>query len=175
MNNRQEAMNVLNYLPYERMPVVHFGWWTETLELWAEQGHITMEEAHTCGDGNASDLHIGQKLGFDFNWYSCFHWASSIKPGFERKIMKVREDGSREVMNGDGVMMPGRSPRKLSTCSRTGNPGKNFTNTGWYGRQTGSTGPSWQPCQRLKCATILSVCTAAACGGASGISLASLA
>jgi hypothetical protein len=105
MNNRQEAMNVLNYLPYARMPVVHFGFWDETMTLWAEQGHITHEEARTWGDGNASDLRIGQKLGFDFNWYSCFHWASSLQPGFERRLVRVRDDGSREVMNGDGVVI----------------------------------------------------------------------
>jgi hypothetical protein len=103
MNNRERAMAILNYQPYDRMPVVHFGFWDETLVKWAQEGHITQEEAHGWGDGNEVDISITKKMGFDFNWYSCLHWQSSLMPGFEPHLVRTLPDGSREVMNGDGV------------------------------------------------------------------------
>jgi hypothetical protein len=105
MNNRVEALNVLYYRPYERLPIVHFGFWNETMDKWAEEGHISVEEAKSWGDGNAADTSIGQKLGFDFNWYSCFHFNASLNPPFDTRVMTVHDDGSREIMNGDGVIV----------------------------------------------------------------------
>lgn len=103
MNNRERALAVLNYQIYDRMPVVHFGFWPETLEKWAREGHITIEEAREWWDGNDSDFSVTKKMGFDFNWHSCFWWDSVLKPVFERKVLRIREDGSREVQNVDGV------------------------------------------------------------------------
>jgi hypothetical protein len=45
MTNRERALAVLRYKPYDRLPIVHFGFWNETLEKWADEGHITHEEA----------------------------------------------------------------------------------------------------------------------------------
>jgi hypothetical protein len=103
MNNRERALAILNYQPYDRMPVVHFGFWNETLDKWAAEGHITQEEAAGWADGNDADLSITHKLGFDFNWYSCFHWKSSLMPEFETHLVSQYPDGSRAVMNVDGV------------------------------------------------------------------------
>ena len=105
MSNRTNALDVLNYTSSGHLPVVHFGYWDETLLKWAEEGHISLEEARAWGDGNAADASISAKLGFDFNWYSCFHWEHSLKPVFERRLMRTLPDGSREVMNGDGVVL----------------------------------------------------------------------
>ncbi len=105
MNNREQALKILKYEPYERLPIVHFGFWNETMDKWAEEGHITWEESKGWNDGNACDTSIGQKLGFDFNWYSTIPFASSLKPSFERRVMRTLPDGSREVMNEDGVVI----------------------------------------------------------------------
>ena len=51
MTNRERINAILHYKPYDRMPAVHFGYWNETLDKWAEEGHITKEEAKTWGDG----------------------------------------------------------------------------------------------------------------------------
>ena len=56
MNIRENTLAVLHYEPYERLPILHFGYWAETLEKWAEEGHITWEEAKNWADGNAADL-----------------------------------------------------------------------------------------------------------------------
>ncbi len=105
MNNREHAMAILNYQSYDRMPVVHFGFWNETLEKWAEEGHITAEQARKWGDGNAADFEVGNKLGFDFNWYRVFGVYTNLLPPFERKVLEVMPDGMRKEVNGDGVVI----------------------------------------------------------------------
>lgn len=105
MNNRERALAVLNYQPYDRLPLVHFGFWRETLTAWAEQGTITPEEAGAWADGNAMDDAIGARLGFDFNWSGGFYWNSSLSPGFERQIVREHPGGRREVLNEDGVVI----------------------------------------------------------------------
>lgn len=104
-NQRERALSILNYQPYNGLPVVHFGFWNETLEKWASEGYISQAEADGWGDGNACDDSIGRKLGFDFNWSSCFYWNSSLYPGFERRLVAQHPDGRREVMNADGVVV----------------------------------------------------------------------
>lgn len=105
MNNRERAMAILNYQSYDRMPVVHFGFWNETLEMWAAEGHITAEQARAWGDGNAADFAVGNKLGFDFNWYRVFGVYTNLLPPFERKVLEVMPDGTRKEVNGDGVVI----------------------------------------------------------------------
>ncbi len=105
MNNRERALAILNYQPYDRLPVVHFGFWDELLDKWAQEGHITQEQAQHWSDGNLYDDQVGSLLGFDFNWNNCFHWNSSLKPGFTPHLVRTNPDGSREMMNIDGVVI----------------------------------------------------------------------
>jgi len=105
MNNRERIMAVLNYEKYDRLPVVHFGFWTETLQKWAAEGRISTDEAKNWSDGNPIDAIIGQKLGFDCNYYSCFYPYNRLYPSFESKILKTFPDGSMHVLNGDGVIV----------------------------------------------------------------------
>jgi len=105
MNNRERSLAILNYQDYDRLPVVHFGFWNETLELWAEQGHMSMELAKAWGDGNDADKEISRLLGFDFNWYTVMGGHGNLMPFFERKVIKVNPDGSREVQNHEGVVV----------------------------------------------------------------------
>ena len=55
MNNRERIMAVLSYTNYDRLPVVHFGFWRETLRKWAEEGHVGIKEAGDWNDGNIAD------------------------------------------------------------------------------------------------------------------------
>jgi uroporphyrinogen decarboxylase len=105
MNNRERAMAILNYRDYDRMPVVHFGYWVETLAKWAGEGHLTEEQARKWGDGNAIDAQIGEKLGFDFGWYNCFHPETRLLPPFEEKLIEELPDGGRAVLDGEGVVI----------------------------------------------------------------------
>ncbi len=104
MTNRERTQAVLHYQPYDRMPVVHFGYWHETLEKWASEGHITKDEARTWGDGNPSDVSIAEKLGFDCNWYSVFNANYYPVPLFEREVIEEFPDGTKHVRNMFGVV-----------------------------------------------------------------------
>jgi len=105
MDHRERAVAILNYQSYDRIPVVHFGFWDETLNLWAKQGHITREEAENWGDGNEYDSSVGAKLGFDFNWYRTFGPDTDLVPFFEEKILEILPDGTRKQVNKDGVVV----------------------------------------------------------------------
>ncbi len=105
MNNRQRSMAILNYQNYDRMPVVHFGFWNETLYKWFKEGHITEEEAKQWGDGNIYDQSVGEKLGFDFNWYSCYSGRTGLVPSFKTRVVEDPGNGTRKILNGDGVIV----------------------------------------------------------------------
>ncbi len=105
MNDRERAMAVLNYQSYDRLPVVHFGFWDQTLEKWAAEGHLTEEEAREWKDGNTMDAVVSRKLGFDFNWYSCVMPNTHLLPAFERRELEELPDGSKKVMNDEGVVV----------------------------------------------------------------------
>jgi len=82
MNNRQRLNAVLNYENYDRLPVVHFGYWEDQL--------------------------IGKKLGFDFNYYTTFQdlsGFSSLFPAFEAKRIRELDNGNYEYLNEDGVVV----------------------------------------------------------------------
>ncbi len=105
MNNSDRILAVLNYQPYDRLPVVHFGFWNETLIKWAQEGHITMEDAKKWCDSTPTDKKIGQMLGFDSNWSNCFAPKADPMPHFEPEVLQVNPDGSRHFRQSDGVVV----------------------------------------------------------------------
>ena len=105
MTNRERALAVLNFAPYDRLPVVHFGFWEETLEKWQAEGHLSPEEATGWTDGNQIDRAISARLGFDFNWYSCYIPNTGLEPAFVERVVEERPDGTRLVVNVDGVIV----------------------------------------------------------------------
>lgn len=105
MNHRQRAVAVLSYQDYDRLPLVHFGFWDETLRTWARQGHVSDEEARSWQDGNHIDLAIGRRLGFDFNWYSVFGCQVNLFPPIETRVIERFSDGSRTVLDGNGAII----------------------------------------------------------------------
>jgi uroporphyrinogen decarboxylase len=105
MNNRERAMAILHYQDYDRLPLVHFGFWDQTLAKWAQEGHITEEEARNWADGTPTDAVITAKLGFDCNWYNCFSPSTRLDPPIETIILEEYPDGSRKIRNGDGAIV----------------------------------------------------------------------
>jgi hypothetical protein len=105
MTNRERALAVLRYEDYDRLPVVHFGYWRETLEKWAAEGHISDALAKAHGDGNPADYELNELLGWDFNWQCMFCPDDGLRPSFERKVIRTLEDGTRHVLNSDGVVL----------------------------------------------------------------------
>ena len=106
MTFRENIWAILHYETFERLPVVSFGYWKETLEKWAGEGHVTWEEAEGYardGDNSEADQSVMKRLGFDFNWNSCYGTENFLYPDFETKVLEVKPDGSQIVMNGLGM------------------------------------------------------------------------
>ena len=97
------------YQPFDRLPLVHFGFWVQTLEKWYRERHLTLEEVEGWVHGDAYnpyDRTVSAKLGFDYNWYSCFAAdASLLHPRFEGKLVEEGPDGMRKVLNDEGVIV----------------------------------------------------------------------
>jgi len=105
MNHRERVRAVMHYEKYDRMPLVAFGYWAETVDKWADEGHITRETADLyakTGDNGPADRAIMDKLGFDFSWQSCFSGHNGLKPGFEPRVLEVEKDGSQIVLESTG-------------------------------------------------------------------------
>jgi hypothetical protein len=105
VNHRERTSAILNYEDYDRLPLVHFGFWDETLQKWAAEGHLTAEEAEDWEDGNSTDGVISRKLGFDFDWANCFSPITRLLPEIEEQILEELGDGARKVLNEDGAIV----------------------------------------------------------------------
>lgn len=105
MNHRERFKAIMHYEAYDRLPVLHFGYWGETLQKWCDEGHLKPEEIQNIADGSASEKALSDKLGFDYNYYTCFHTASGLFPAYESRVIEAFADGSRHVLNGDGVIV----------------------------------------------------------------------
>ena len=104
MNNRERTMAILNYEKYDKMPIVHFGYWGELLDKWFQEGHITEAEARGYGDGNVVDKQIADKLGFDFCWTCQGAAHGGLMPGFEHKVIERKPNGLVVTQNGNGLI-----------------------------------------------------------------------
>lgn len=105
MNNRERVRAIMHYEAYDRMPVVAFGYWNETLDRWHREGHITLEEARGYGDNNVYDRAIMNKLGFDFNWAGGIGGNSFMNPPFEAKTLYTEADGSVVSRDSQGLII----------------------------------------------------------------------
>jgi len=108
MNNRERTRAILHYENYDRMPVVHFGYWEELLEKWCAEGHITEDEKKGYRDGNAIDEQMNRRLGFDFCYNPQFGADSFLRPGFEFKVLQRFPDGSYTYQSREGLIEKGK-------------------------------------------------------------------
>ncbi|PHV71688.1 hypothetical protein CS063_03755 [Sporanaerobium hydrogeniformans] len=104
MNNTERALNILQFKPVDRMPAVHFGYWSELLEEWAEQGHISKELSRSIRDSNEADKELDRLLGWDFNWQNIKSGEVGLYPAFERKILEKLPNGFLRVQNYQGLI-----------------------------------------------------------------------
>jgi len=108
MTNRERALAILHYQNYDRMPCVSFGYWNETLDKWAAEGHISQELADgykTRGDNGPADREIMKKLGFDFNWNSCVGGKVLMDPPFATEVLQEFPDGQQLIRNHEGLLV----------------------------------------------------------------------
>ncbi len=105
MTIRENINAILHYETYESLPLVHFGFWEETLAKWAEEGHISRELAENWEDGNDADFEISALMGFDTDWCRMFGAEYRAFPPFERRVLEEDEQGNMKVLNCDGVIV----------------------------------------------------------------------
>ena len=105
VNNRERMQAIMHYRDYDRMPVVSFGYWNETLTKWRAEGHVTPEEEQGYADNNACDRAIMARLGFDFNWCGGVGGSSYLFPMFPTEVLRTEPDGSEIVRNGEGLII----------------------------------------------------------------------
>jgi len=119
--NRERIKAILHYNSYDRVPIVHFGFWPETIEKWAQEGYVTQKESNDLKaeleggytDGYDAERVIANKLGFDDTvlvytgqrggWYDV-----PLFPPFKNKVVEQIDDENFVAINEDGVFVKGR-------------------------------------------------------------------
>jgi hypothetical protein len=92
MNERQRFLATMRYQPRDRAPICDFGFWTETLVVWHEQGL----PARVTNDGEASEY-----FGMDSYWGGPGVHVDLL-PAFEYRVIEDRGD-HEVVQQSDGV------------------------------------------------------------------------
>jgi uroporphyrinogen decarboxylase len=118
--NRERLNAILHYQNYDRMPIMHFGFWQETLEKWVKEGHLAQEDiapilnrGNNSMDGSEAELKIAQKLGFDDNFLVFTGqkggWANApLWPVFEEKVVRQLDGDHFVKIDRDGVYVKTR-------------------------------------------------------------------
>ena len=105
MTTRERCMNILHYKQADRLPAVHFGYWTQLLDEWAQQGKISRELAdNAMRDGTEAQRELDRILGFETNWNNNVGYVEGIYPPFESKVLEVLPDGSQRVTTPYGTI-----------------------------------------------------------------------
>jgi len=105
MTTRERCMRILHYRDVDRLPAVHFGYWEELLDEWAEQGHISRELAQSArADGSQGQRELDKIIGWDCNWYTVVRPQSHLCPKFEKRVLETLPDGSQRVLTWNGVI-----------------------------------------------------------------------
>jgi len=102
--NAKERFNaVLNYQPYDRMPVMHFGFWGDTIAKWRAQGHL--EKCFSKESPEKIDhVKVAEALGFDHSHICANVMIRTLVPGFPETLLEKLPDGTEKHMTATGVI-----------------------------------------------------------------------
>ncbi len=106
MTLRERMLAVLNYEACDRLPLIHFGFWSTSdsvLHRWSDEEHVDNQTPSNWADGNLYDLNITRELGFDFNWQAMLIPDTNLFPGFEPKVLEALPDGGRKILTSYGA------------------------------------------------------------------------
>lgn len=90
MTTRQLWQNIMNYGSFDRMPVIHWHQWDETLARWKQEG--------LPADGD-----VLKYVNAEPQWTGVWPNNLDLFPAFEREVREETED-YRIVRGGDGVL-----------------------------------------------------------------------
>lgn len=104
MNLRQNTMAILRGQPYDYFPIVHFGYWDDTLRKWQAEGHLPPDllESDT---GRSAESIVSEMLGFDFGWGDCAGGITSLWPPFEKQVLETLPNGQIKSIDENGVII----------------------------------------------------------------------
>jgi uroporphyrinogen decarboxylase len=106
MNDREKIKKILLHGDTENIPVVNFGFWTETLRKWTREGHIPKGKVLDRPMADIEYDWITKELGFDFNWHIYYGLDQYIlNPVFEQKVLETYPDGKQKVFNREGAIV----------------------------------------------------------------------
>jgi uroporphyrinogen decarboxylase len=105
MDDRARILAVLDYQPYDRLPVVHFGFLGDTLKRWEAEGHLDLSGMPPIGDASPGEDELSRRLGFDCNYHRVFAPDYRLDPPFERQVLEMLPAGHRKVLTGTGAIV----------------------------------------------------------------------
>lgn len=96
----------MNYQPYDRLPVVHFGFWGETWKKWDRNGEMTAE-CRELYHARRTAAELAKHLGFDCGYADNTLLTPNIglEPPFEPKVLRNNPDGSYDELTAQGVVV----------------------------------------------------------------------
>lgn len=113
MTNKERVQAIMHDKNYDRMPVVSFGFWTQTLRKWRDEGHISPERVYERPMSDWEYDEINRELGFDFNWNTLYGISQYLlEPVFEEKVLEEYPDGKQKVLDLEGnqvIIRPGEA------------------------------------------------------------------
>jgi uroporphyrinogen decarboxylase len=104
MNNIERMQNILRYQPVDRLPAVHFGYWSELIDEWIEQRHMSGNLSNARYDGSPECVELDKILGWDFDYQTMVGAVNSLYPGFEYKEIERTADGFIKYQNYNGII-----------------------------------------------------------------------
>ena len=113
MNHRERLKAVLNYEPYDRLPLIHFGFWAEVIEEWVAQGYMpqryvdAIHENPFLWNDTEVEHEVESEFGFDYNIFSVIGQPGNFAfwPPFEPKVIKEFPDGTQHFLNPEGCIL----------------------------------------------------------------------
>lgn len=112
MTNRERFNAVLNFENYDRLPIVHFGYWPELIDKWEAQGHLprgTAEEyrSYRFPNGSPPDKMLDGIFGWDFSIFNAtfanrIGYMDLLDPLFTPRVVRELPDGKKHVLLPDG-------------------------------------------------------------------------
>ena len=110
MTQRQRIRAVLRYEEYDRLPIVHFGYWPRTFSKWAAEGHVSQAEPTITQDAYErlnpiAVRSVSERLGFDCAWAETLYVKTALSTHFERKVLEELPDGYQKVLDHWGTVV----------------------------------------------------------------------
>lgn len=105
MSLRDDTLAILRGQPYQNFPLVHFGFWGETLQKWQAEGHIPASVTLPAGDNSPAEQVITRSLGFDFNWLSSIGGNRDLIPPIQTRVLETLPNGQIKSIDGNGAII----------------------------------------------------------------------